>query len=458
MPPILAGLLTASFIAFLFYRDAARVRAASAALWLPVFWMTITGSRFVSQWLDLGRYDAGSSAGDGSPIDALYFATLIIAATIVLCRRGAKVGELVSLNKCLFIFMLYGLVSVLWSDFPFIALKRWVKTLGHPLMALIILTDPDPRNAFRIVMRRCAYSLLPISALFIKYYPEYGRGFDNWSGESTNNGIGLTKNDLGYICMILGLFFFWNLQLARCANGERRDWYEAILNIGFLCLTGLLLSMSNSATSFATLMLGALTLALLNLRSISKRFGGAYLIAALAIAVIAQATFDVYSEVIVMLGRNLTLSDRAVVWVDALALQDSPVFGLGFESFWMGERLDVLWKKWWWHPNQAHNGYIETYLNLGLIGVVLLSLVILATFRSISRALARGDDFARLRMAYFFAILAFNYTEAAFKGVHFVWTVFYIIAIDASVPKPASKPALKPAPRPARSRRAGSFS
>jgi len=81
--------------------------------------MTITGSRFVSQWLDLGRYDAESSAGDGSPIDALYFATLIIAATIVLCRRGAKVAELASLNKCLFIFM-----SVLWSDFPFNALKR----------------------------------------------------------------------------------------------------------------------------------------------------------------------------------------------------------------------------------------------------------------------------------------------------------------------------------------------
>ena len=135
--------------------------------------MTITGSRFVSQWLDLGRYDAGSSAGDGNPIDALYFATLIIAATIVLCRRGAKVGELASLNKCLFIFMLYGLVSVLWSDFPFIALKRWVKTLGHPLMALIILTDPDPRNAFRIVMRRCAYSLLPISAPRFKLRLEY---------------------------------------------------------------------------------------------------------------------------------------------------------------------------------------------------------------------------------------------------------------------------------------------
>ena len=39
--------------------------------------------------------------------------------------------------------MAYGLLSVLWSDFPLIAGKRWIKTLGHPVMALIILTEPE---------------------------------------------------------------------------------------------------------------------------------------------------------------------------------------------------------------------------------------------------------------------------------------------------------------------------
>jgi hypothetical protein len=39
-------------------------------------------------------------------------------------------------------------------------------------------------------------------------------------------------------------------------------------------------------------------------------------------------------------------------------------------------------------------------------------------------------DFARLRLGFLFAILFYNYTEAAFKAVHLVWTIFHIIAID----------------------------
>jgi hypothetical protein len=37
-------------------------------------------------------------------------------------------------------------------------------------------------------------------------------------------------------------------------------------------------------------------------------------------------------------------------------------------------------------------------------------------------------------------ILAYNFTEATFKGVHLVWTVFYLIAIDyPPVPRWLSK-------------------
>ena len=60
-------------------------------------------------------------------------------------------------------------------------------------------------------MKRSAYVLVLLSILFIKYYPQYGRGFDTWSGLGTNCGVATNKNELGYVCMIFGLFFFWNL-------------------------------------------------------------------------------------------------------------------------------------------------------------------------------------------------------------------------------------------------------
>ena len=48
------------------------------------------------------------------------------------------------------------------------------KILGHPIMALIVLTEPDFEEALIRLMKRCAYVVVPISILWIKYYPRLG--------------------------------------------------------------------------------------------------------------------------------------------------------------------------------------------------------------------------------------------------------------------------------------------
>src|SRR5205823_9807021 len=89
-----------------------------------------------------------------------------------------------------------------------------------------------------------------------------------------------------------------------------------------------------------------------------------------------------------------------------------------------------LWAQFWWRPLQAHNGYIETYLNLGFIGLALLAGQIFGTFHKIQRDLLRRFEFARLRLGFLFVIVVYNYTEAAFVAVSFVWTMFFLIAVD----------------------------
>jgi hypothetical protein len=203
MPRSLATLLTFAFIFVLLSWDSRKQEGISRALWLPVLWLAIIGSRFVSQWINLGNY----GNDEGTLIDALYFLTLIIAGMCILIRRGVAVVELIRNNSWLAAFFFYSFLAIMWSDFPFISFKRWIKTLGHPIMALIILTDPHPVNAFQTVMKRCSYLMMPLSVLFIKYYPEYGRGFDFWSGMAYNNGITLQKNSLGNLCMIFFMFY-----------------------------------------------------------------------------------------------------------------------------------------------------------------------------------------------------------------------------------------------------------
>src|SRR5215510_3111389 len=91
MNPSLASLLTIIFICYLFKRDFRKRPNISNALWIPWLWMIILGSRYVTEWLNLGS--SGQSWGvandyqDGSPIDRMIFFLLLAAALYVLWKR-----------------------------------------------------------------------------------------------------------------------------------------------------------------------------------------------------------------------------------------------------------------------------------------------------------------------------------------------------------------------------------
>jgi O-antigen ligase len=371
------------------------------------------------------------SLEDGSPIDAVFFGVLILAGLVVLRRRQTSPFHLLRSNVWLAVFLAYCFLAITWSDFPFVAFKRWIKILGHPIMASIILTESDPQEAVRRTLKRTGYMLIPPSILVIKYYPQVGRGFDAWTGAAVNNGISNNKNELGYVCLLFGLSFFWNLLTARRLKGTvRKRLYEMVVSIGFLSMIWWLFAMAHSATSLACLLVGAATMVVLGTPLVSKRFIGTYLLVAALLFGGAEVSFGVYARVVELFGRDPTLTDRTQVWQDVLEMDNSPILGFGFESFWLGPRLEKLWAKWWWHPNEAHNGYLETYLNLGWVGVLILAGVLVASFRKSRRELLRNLDFGRFRLALLLAIVAYNYTEATFKAVHLLWTMFYIIALD----------------------------
>jgi O-antigen ligase len=375
---------------------------------------------------------------EGSPLDAGVYCALIAAGLYVLHQRRVSLSEIVRNNQWLTIFLLYCFVSIVWSDFPFVAFKRWIKILGHPMMVLIVLTEPDPEEALVRLMKRCAYVIVPVSILFIKYYPEWGRGFDLWTGEATNNGIATGKNMLGADCLILGLFFFWHLlQTWRVDRGRTRR-KELLLIAGFLIAIWWLLAKAQSSTALASLLVAVLIVVLLGQPIVNKRMIGTYLVVGIVIYALADATLGVSGRVIELLGKSPTLTDRTTLWEDVLKVKINPILGAGFESFWLGERFKQFAETRWWQPNQAHNGYLETYLNLGLVGVFILIGLLIATFRKTRLELLRNFEFGRFRLGFLAVVVLFNWTEATFKALHPVWFIFYIIAMD--YPKPQFAP------------------
>src|SRR6266511_1694944 len=107
MPPVLALILTLGFISFLFRRDFREKPDLTWAIWLPTLWIFIIASRPVTQWLQiLGLPIPGAvSVEEGSPVDALVFATFLIAGLYVLGKRQLSLAALIRDNKWLAFFL-----------------------------------------------------------------------------------------------------------------------------------------------------------------------------------------------------------------------------------------------------------------------------------------------------------------------------------------------------------------
>ncbi len=188
-----ATIICILFIFYLFWRDIKKPDSPSNALWIPLIWMFLAGSRWASSWLNLGvPMSSADDYSEGSPIDRAVFFSLIVAGVFVLSKRRVDWSSLLNQNKWIVLYFLYCLSSIIWTDEAFILFKRWIKDLGIPIMALVILTEQRPYAAVGIILGRLTFLLIPLSFLFIKYFPELGRSY-HADGAPMYTGIGHQK-------------------------------------------------------------------------------------------------------------------------------------------------------------------------------------------------------------------------------------------------------------------------
>ena len=82
--------------------------------------------------------------------------------------------------------------------------------------------------------------------------------------------------------------------------------------------------------------------------------------------------------------------------------------------------------------NEAHNGYLEVYLNLGIIGLFLLVGFVIASYRTICKRLRPFSNLASLTLALWIILLFFSVTEAGFRS-GLMWVTFLLGAIAVPV-------------------------
>jgi O-antigen ligase len=438
-----ATAITIAFIYWLFRMDRHEERRASHALWIPVIWFGIICSRPVSFWLQPNRgADFMDRFTESSPIDAAAYGLLIVLGMLVLNRRAPRVKQFLQINLPVLLFFLYCALSLMWSDDPMVAFKRWIKAIGDLVMILLVLTDPDPEYALNRLYTRVGFVLLPMSVLFIYAYPELGTTYDPSEHITMYTGVATFKNLLGVLCMACGLGALWSFIGAFQDRAMTNRTRHMIAQGTAVVLALALVIRADSMTSFSSFMLAGFVMAVSSFVWVERRPPA--LVAAF-LGVIAAAGFALFlssgASILQELGRNPTLTGRTVIWKAVLAQPINPLIGAGFESFWMGNRMESVWSMSQRGIQQAHDGYLELYLNLGWVGLSLLGMLIVTGYYN-GLALYRRDPHAgRLRVPVLTAAVVFAFTEAGFRMLSPDWFGF-LLAITAMPTAPA--PEMKP--------------
>ena len=99
LPPPIALFGTVIFVSYLFRRDIRQRPNVSGAVWLPIIWVVLMGSRPVTQWLSLFHFPiALGSSDEGNPLDAFVYLSLILLGLNVLNKRRVSLSQVVENN------------------------------------------------------------------------------------------------------------------------------------------------------------------------------------------------------------------------------------------------------------------------------------------------------------------------------------------------------------------------
>ena len=453
----------AAYTFWLFFNEARRREGVSVSVWSVVIWITMLSSRSLSNWFDYGgEFTIAQGYDEGSALERAVYFGLIAYGLGVLLHRGIRWREVIVSNAWLCVFFLYWGVSVLWADAPFISVKRWVKDAGNVVMVLVILTEAQPLEAMKAAFVRSAYLLLPSSVLFIRFVPELGRTYHVWSGEMMFTGVTTHKNSLGVLVLVSLMFLLWDFfSRAPLSKGPRStlllvwDFLSPAPSgkapgsllarageLSLICMALWLLVKSASATALGCFALGAVLFTVLGWQALRLRVRWIELAAAVASMTVwlsGSAPALLNYLVVDVFGRDPTLTTRTDVWPMLITKVEHPSIGAGFNGFWTGERLGEVYEQL--QIIQAHNGYLETYLNGGWLALGLLGLVLLAALRFANRQLISGSELAKLAFAVIAVMAVHNLTEASFNKTSPLWFAFLLVVVRYRQHAPAVSPA-----------------
>jgi O-antigen ligase len=269
------------------------------------------------------------------------------------------------------------------------------------------------------------YIHIPTSIFLIKYLPDYGVQFNRWLGDMMWTGVGMQKNGLGVLCLLSAMLLAWTF-VRRRQRRIPRVKYQAAADLIILGITLVLLrgprgsygsASGYSSTSIFALVVGFATFLRLLWMKRHGRYLGANLLTVIMALVIAFGTLLPIGigfaprNFTSALGRDATLTGRTDIWAKLMpVVEQRSMLGCGFGGFWTPETIAE-------HiVTEAHNGYLAVLMELGIVGLLLMTMFLLALGRKAAKILTYDFDWGSLCVCCFLMAVVHNISEASMNS------------------------------------------
>ena len=238
------------------------------------------------------------------------------------------------------------------------------------------------------------------------------------------------KNLLGEFAAIAFLFSMHEM----LQSGSRRA-------LGFIVGVAalVLLFMSNSKTALGLVIIAPILAAFTQMIARPARISPAVVVAAMLLVyiVFCQAAGFNTNRIAYLLTGDSSFTGRTTIWAFSESeIPRHPLLGWGYQSFWLvGADAPSLtdasgWVKFM--PN-SHNGYYDTILELGYVGLAFLLVFLTTTVHVIGHVAEHDYKRAWILLSIALFIMIYNFIETLWlRAFDVSWVVFVVVAVEAA--------------------------
>jgi exopolysaccharide production protein ExoQ len=356
-------------------------------------------------------------------------ATFIVLVSIMLCVLLILMTRLISVlkmcwnNKVFSLLAVYALASCAWSQFPRLSLQFGVYIVLNVLLVFYLHSRFQPKAIMQL-FALLGWIVVLASIVFAVALPRYG--VDHRASSSGSwQGVFIYKNTCAVMAtFLLSVSFFVPVRTLR----------DRVLRAAYVLLTVFLILMTRARTGWIVLAVLLAYVGVVKLSDKCRAGDRAAVLVLLAmfvtVCVVGGALY--HDQILMALGKDPTLTGRTDIWkLAVVSAMKRPFLGYGYRAFWtglQGESAYITLAERWTVPG-AHNGFLETWLDLGLIGLGMVLITMVVAFWNGAVCLRRG---ATPLVMWYVSILVMtvvaNAAEMTLMFPNYLTWIMYVLA------------------------------